>query len=752
MNLLASIAALSLAGAASAAPEKVTYEEHVVPILRNRCFNCHNAEKSKGDLDVSTFDALLIGGSSGEVVAAGDPDGSRFYGVMTHAEEPKMPPNSAKMPDAELEVIKKWIAGGLLKNSGSTAKVAKKPAVNLSLSSAPVGKPSGPPPMPGDLPIEPITKTSRANAVTAMAASPWAPLLAIGGQKQLLLYQADTLDLLGVLPFPEGLPNVVKFSRNGKLLLAAGGHAAKSGRVVIYDVATGKRITEVGDELDAVLAADISADQKFIALGGSSRLVKVFAVDTGEVEHSIKKHTDWVTSIEFSPDGVLLASGDRSGGLHVWETDSGNEFHGLRGHQSQITSVRWRDDSNILASGSEDGTIRLWEMNNGTQVKNWPAHGGGVTAVAYAHDGRLVSTGRDRVSKLWDGNGKQLAQFEALNDIPTQIAITHDGQKIFAADWTGEIRAFSAPAAKRVGSFYSNPPTAAERLELGKKDIVRVEAEVKSLAAAAEQTKKSADDAAAALAAAKKLLAEGDSIVKAAEKKIADTKPAIEKLSKEHDKAKADAEAAKAALAKAEAESAKLKAPLEAAQKAQKQTENALAAREANVKNRKAAFDGAKQASEKAPADTKLKDALTKAKADLDSATKEVTDSKTAMQAAATEAKKQAGALEPHRLAVEKENASLAALRKKINEQGNSLKAMRESLQQMRTQAEATKKAVADAKKSEPAKTEAAKKAAEQAKQTKELAEAKAQELAALRGRVDRLQLAVEKTTASAAK
>jgi hypothetical protein len=52
------------------------------------------------------------------------------------------------------------------------------------------------------------------NAVTALAASPWAPLVAIGGQKQIVLYNTETLQPIGVLPFPEGFPTIIRFSRN----------------------------------------------------------------------------------------------------------------------------------------------------------------------------------------------------------------------------------------------------------------------------------------------------------------------------------------------------------------------------------------------------------------------------------------------------------------------------------------------------------------------------------------------------------
>src|SRR6202023_362543 len=108
---------------------------------------------------------------------------------------------------------------------------------------------------PAKMSLEPVVRSTKANAITALASNPWSPLIAVAGQKQVLLYHADTLDLLGVLPFPEGVPYVLKFSHNGSLLLAGGGIGGKSGRVVVWNVTTGDRVIEVGQEHDAVLAA-----------------------------------------------------------------------------------------------------------------------------------------------------------------------------------------------------------------------------------------------------------------------------------------------------------------------------------------------------------------------------------------------------------------------------------------------------------------------------------------------------------------
>jgi hypothetical protein len=482
---------------------KITYDEHIQPIFREHCFACHNQDKARGGLVLHTYTGAMTGGASGAVLKPGDPDGSRLFLLVSHKEEPHMPPKSPMIAAEKIETIRKWLAAGALENAGSKANIPAKPKVEISLKGASKGKPSGPPPMPGSkLSLDPLVRSPRANAVTALASSPWAPVFAVAGQKQVALYHSDTLDLLGVLPFPEGMPYVLKFSRNGSLLLAGGGKGAKSGRVVVWNVVTGERVFEVGDETDAVLAADISSDQSIIALGGSSKVVRVYSTRDGKLQREIRKHTDWVTSLEFSPDAVLLASGDRSGGLYVWEAFTGREYLSLRNHTAAITGLSWRIDSNVLTSCSEDTTIRLWEMENGGNIKGWGAHGGGATSVQFAKDGRLASCGRDRVAKLWKPDGGLLRQFEALPDLALRVALSHDDSRVIVGDWSGAVRVLRAGDGRGVGMLSSNPPTAAERLELIAKQLATEKADQPKLAAAVTASQAAAQKAQQAVAAA----------------------------------------------------------------------------------------------------------------------------------------------------------------------------------------------------------------------------------------------------------
>ena len=216
-----------------------------------------------------------------------------------------MPPNSPKIPDAEIELIRKWIEGGALENSGSVVTAKAKPKFEFKLDPAALGKPAGTPAMPENLTTEPFVPQAKPNAVVAMASSPWAPLVAVAGHKQVLLYRTTDRHLVGVLPFPEGAIYVLKFSRNGDLLLAGGGRDGQSGIAVAWDVKKGTRVFEVGKEYDVVLAADISPDHSQVVLGGPGKVVRIYNTADGSLAQELRKHTEWITAAEFSPDGVL---------------------------------------------------------------------------------------------------------------------------------------------------------------------------------------------------------------------------------------------------------------------------------------------------------------------------------------------------------------------------------------------------------------------------------------------------------------
>ena len=519
--LIGMYVALALfSGSLFAAEAPPTFQEDVLPIFRDKCCTCHNPDEQSGGLDLTSFSRMMAGGSSGDVIAPGDAEGSYLWQVVSHESEPTMPPEEDRIPDDMLAIVTKWIAGGAIERKGGKP-IAAKPAVSLALDPNAVLVPDGPPVMPPRLSLQVESRGSQPMALMGLASSPNGSVAAVGSRHQVLLYDTSSLAFRGVLPFPEGDVTTLRFSRNAKLLLAGGGIGGRSGRVVLWDVASANRVTAVGDEFDEVLAADISADQRFVALGGPQKVVRLIRTADGQIDAQIEKHTDWITALEFSPNGRMLVTGDRAGNAFLWETRGARESAVLKGHGGIINAVSWRGDGGVVATASGDGKIRLWNRSTGEKMKDWTAHGGGVQGLAWLADGRLASCGRDKKVILWKGDGTKERDFPALEEIGLSVAVSSDQQRLLVGDLAGKLSVFTIEKGELVGTPDTNPPQLEERLKVAEAAASDIAALKKSASEKVRATTETMQVASSQVAEAQKKVDEAKKVLDAAQAELA---------------------------------------------------------------------------------------------------------------------------------------------------------------------------------------------------------------------------------------
>uniref|UniRef100_A0A7C4LLX1 Cytochrome C Planctomycete-type domain-containing protein n=1 Tax=Schlesneria paludicola TaxID=360056 RepID=A0A7C4LLX1_9PLAN len=427
--------------AAEPATKPVTYDD-VRPVFRQRCVSCHNAERPRGDLDLSSFAAIKVGSTSGPVAVSGKADESLLYTLVAHLEEPFMPPNSPKIPQREIDLIRRWIDDGLRERAETGGNsVAPRPQSMPMVATAMTA--------PHETQVA-VAAIPRRTAITALAVSPVAPLAAVSGLRQTVLFSLTDYLPAKAFEFPEGEVFVQKFSSDGQLLLVGGGIGGLSGKVVGIDMTTGRRVFELGDETDAVLAADITADKRLVAFGGPGRLVKLFRTDSGQQVATLRQHTDWILSVAFSPDGLLLASSDRFGSIQVWEAETGAEFFTLRGHVGPVTALAWSADSQQLVSAGQDGTVRWWDLHRGTQQAVWDGQSGGVLAMELLPDNQVLCGGRGK--RLTVRGGAEVARMEVtLPDEIVELSATRDGRTAVAGDAQGNVSVVSLTDGKLLG-------------------------------------------------------------------------------------------------------------------------------------------------------------------------------------------------------------------------------------------------------------------------------------------------------------
>ncbi len=117
LTFLFSLSSLSLATAtleaASGDTERMKFfEMKVRPLLAGECFECHDAEKSKGGLRLDHLKLILQGGDTGPALVPGKPDESLIMEVVK-----RIDPDFAMPPKKELEaeqvaILEKWITDG----------------------------------------------------------------------------------------------------------------------------------------------------------------------------------------------------------------------------------------------------------------------------------------------------------------------------------------------------------------------------------------------------------------------------------------------------------------------------------------------------------------------------------------------------------------------------------------------------------------------------------------------------------------
>lgn len=94
----------------------LVFQDLLLPALENRCISCHNANKTKGDLLMTSLNALQEGGKSGKpMLVAGEPEASEMYHRITLAltDDDRMPPNQKTgLSEDEVALLDWWISQG----------------------------------------------------------------------------------------------------------------------------------------------------------------------------------------------------------------------------------------------------------------------------------------------------------------------------------------------------------------------------------------------------------------------------------------------------------------------------------------------------------------------------------------------------------------------------------------------------------------------------------------------------------------
>jgi WD40 repeat protein len=267
-------------------------------------------------------------------------------------------------------------------------------------------------------------RADAADGVTALAWSPTAPVLAVGGHNGFVQLWNMTgvprpsRTLLG-LHAPVGRPEAIQalaFSPDGSLVAASDRNethptpdlpAVPAAFLATWRTGTGAlmgppRELAVGAGAGRSDQLAFSPDGSLLAASVPDGRVLVLDTATGTTTQTLSPPSG-ATSVAFAPDGTL-ATGTAAGTVDLWNATSGQaQAPALIAASAPITSLAFEPNRRRFATaGYQDGTAKLWFTSTLQQEGPALRAGGGASTAAFAaHGSGLVDVQDTGTAYAW---------------------------------------------------------------------------------------------------------------------------------------------------------------------------------------------------------------------------------------------------------------------------------------------------------------------------------------------------------------
>ncbi|SVB92430.1 uncharacterized protein METZ01_LOCUS245284, partial [marine metagenome] len=345
-------------------------------LLKVHCFSCHNPDKSKGKLDLTTREALLRGGDDGKVVTLGKAAVSRMVQAIQPEADPHMPPKEQLSPRA-IEILEEWVNAGVPWDA-TVLKDQPRPKAEQLRDLPPAYTPSLSLALATDSNRLAVGRANRVviydladknkivgrleghrDTVQALAWSVDGQWLASSDYRSLRIWNAQfklTREITGF----EGRVTALVFAPDNKSIFAADSQPASSGTVRQWSIAEGKQLAQWKAHKDSIYGLAISKDGKQLATAGGDELAKVWSIKDRNATATLEGHQGAVYDVAFDSKGKQLATASADHQLLIWDLKTKLKTTEIRSHKGGVTALQWTPDDKALASSCEDGVARVF--------------------------------------------------------------------------------------------------------------------------------------------------------------------------------------------------------------------------------------------------------------------------------------------------------------------------------------------------------------------------------------------------------
>ncbi len=399
-----------------------SYFREIRPILQRQCQGCHQPNLKSSNLDLTTYEGLAAGGKRG-------PGLTLIVKYITGEMKPQMPMGQPPLPPEQVALLRDWVTAGGRDDTPAGARETVSVDKPVVYTQPPV--------------------------VTALAFSPDGKMLAVSGNREILLHTLDgSAPPRRLVGLSERLLSLA-FSRDGSLLAASGGTPARFGEIQLWDVASGKLRRSIVVTGDTVFGVSLSPDGTRLAAGCTDNTVRIVDTASGKELSKMGAHENWVLGTVFGADGKRIVSVGRDRSAKLTDAASGAFQENVNLLRGELTAIARHPSKEIVVIGGDERVPYIYMMDrpknmkiadDTTLLRKLPRQDGAIAALAWSPDGRRIAVaGAAPEVNVYDPEtGAVVAHCKGHKAGIYTVAFSPDSAVVAAAGFDGMVRLYDA--------------------------------------------------------------------------------------------------------------------------------------------------------------------------------------------------------------------------------------------------------------------------------------------------------------------
>lgn len=296
------------------------------------------------------------------------------------------------------------------------------------------------------------------SGITCAALSDERDLIAVGAEDGTIeIYSADAARS-GAPFLPQetltghaGGVTQVAFSEDGGRLVSVG----KEGKAVIWETASGERVSELANEDAAINCAAFFSRNGTALTGGSDGNIREWDLESGARLREFSPKVGAIHAFGLSDDGGLLFCGGHEPLIASVNTSTGLVSDTVRIEHGGARALAVNDQGHYLLVGHEDGSITEHTQRDLTQIGEYKHHGSPVRRLAYSpgHSYGQIALHENGVMLMCHWTGTIQTHFDGMTALWQTMIVDTESDAVMAFTEEGNSAYWEIPLGKITQEF-----------------------------------------------------------------------------------------------------------------------------------------------------------------------------------------------------------------------------------------------------------------------------------------------------------